>query len=418
MTAPQPTSDPSRAGGSSLPPAAEAVVRRRRVETRQRRLTWWGAGMTVLFLGLLGGLVVVGYQASLRIGGGTEQRVTDASAPGYVATPRPSVTDLYVVTDPDGNFASALLVVPDESGQGGTVVPMSPSFILPEQQGAPPVSLKDVFAAGGVDALRQQLGIALGVRIDSAETVPAEAVSSLAGTEPVEITGVDNLTSVDEDGNEELRYPSGTLSLAPDEVATFLAFEGKDDPVPNQVLRAQAVWEELLARAAAAPVGDLPAGEQAEGSEGPVFSEAIGSLAGGDVRFDAVPMAKVPVPGTYFVAWMPDGENLDDFVARVVPLPTSPVPGQRTPVAVMNGSSDPGATAAAVPAVVRSGGEVVLVGNADSFDVAVTTVEYADDASAGTAERIATELGVTAIPAEGSIEGASVRVVLGADQAP
>ena len=248
--------------------------------------------------------------------------------------------------------------------------------------------------------------------------MPAEAVSALAGTEPVEITGVDNLTSVDEDGNEELRYPSGTLSLAPDEVASFLAFEGKDDPVPNQVLRAQAVWEELLGRAAAAPVDDLPGGEQAEGSEGPVFSEAVASLAAGDTRFDAVPMAKVPVPGTYFVAWMPDGEGLDEFVARVVPLPTSPVPGQRTPVAILNGSTDPGATAAAVPAMVRSGGEVVLVGNADSFDVAVTTVEYADDASAGTAERIATELGVTATTADGGIEDASVRVVLGSDQAP
>lgn len=403
----------STTSAGSMPAAAEAVVRRRRVQTRQKRVTLWGILVTLVCVLLLAALAYVGYQASLRVGGGTESRVTDPTAPGYVADPRPTDTDLFVLTDAEGGFASALVVVPDQSGQGGTAVPISPSFVVPEYEGSPPMFLADVFAEGGIDGTRERLGIALTFAIDSAETVPAEAIAELAGGESIQFENVDNLVARADDGTEEVRYPAGDLSLEPDQIVEFMAFEGADDPAPNQALRTQTVWEQLLDRAAGSPPAGLPEGERSLDSDSPGFAEALSSLLAGEVRFESVPMERVPVPDSYLVAWMPDPAAIDQFVARVVPLPLSPAPGVRTAVSILNGTTDPDATAAAVPEVVSSGGWVSLVGNADSFDVASTTVEYSGAAAADTANRIASMLGVEATEATGPIESASVRVTLG-----
>ena len=258
------------------------------------------------------------------------------------------------------------------------------------------------------------LGIALEFQIGSAETVAPQALANLAGGQPVQIENVDDLIEPTPDGPGPVRYPAGTLTLQPDELAGFLAFEGADDPAPNQALRAQAVWEQLFAAADDADLASLPEGQAAEGSTSPGFGPTVQSLVAGDPRFDQVPIAKVPVPDSYFVAWMPDPANIDGFVARVVPLPQSPAPGIRTPVELLNGTPDDTATGALVAKIVEAGGEVALIGNAESFDVATTTVEYSEG-GAETAEALASVLQDTATEATSPIEGATVRVVVGSD---
>jgi hypothetical protein len=128
-------------------------------------------------------------------------------------------------------------------------------------------------------------------------------------------------------------------------------------------------------------------------------------------------MDTVPVPNSYLVAWMPDPEALNAFVARVVPLPESPAPGVRVPVALLDGAGDPDLLPPAIPSIVRAGGEVTQVGNAESFDVPATRVEYADPAAAEVAQRIAAELGVTATAGVEPLEGALIDVVIGTDRA-
>lgn len=426
------TSTEEGSGGSTersadepvLPAAATAVVRRRRVQTRQRRLTIWLVVSSLLFVAVLVALAWFGYDASLRVGGGTEAKITDPDAPGYVAEPRPTPTDLYAVVDDDDALASVLVVVPDPEGTGGTAVPLPSSFSVPPgSDGEAPVTLGTVYSEGGIDALSERLGVALGFRFFSAETVPPATLAALVGDEPISVEIFDNLVALDPErpadtSADELRYPAGTVELAPEELTEFLGFEGRGDPPPNQALRARTLWEEVLDSAAGRDLGDLPSGERSEGSDGPGFGPAVQSLVDGDVTFDSVPVTEVPVPGTVFTAWMPDEGNLDGFVARVVPLPESPAPGVRPPVAVLDGTGGTASLPAVVPLVVRSGGEVAAVGNADSFDVAVSTVEYAGGSTVrSVAEGIAGELGIDATEADGTIEGAAIRVVIGADRA-
>lgn len=404
---------------ASLPPRAAAVVRRRRVQARQRRITRWQAGVSVFFVVLLAALVFFGYRATLQVGGGTDSRVTDPSAPGYLADPIPTPVDAYVAVDDQGNYVSSLIVVPDASGAGGTVVPLGSLFALDE----PPMFVRDVYNEEGIEGFRSRVGSTLGFSIGSVQEVPAEALVELAGGEPVEVDNPDPLiTPGDGEGAGEVRYPSGTLTIQPEDLTEFLAFEGADDPAPNQQLRVTQVWEELLARAEGRDHEDLPTGESTEGAKSPPFGETVDILSAGEVNFDSVPMYRRALPGHIMVvAWMADPEYLDDFVARVVPLPLSPTPGRRSSVAILNGSTDPDAISAAVPKVVAAGGEVSVVGNAESFDVGSTSVEYLYPDAREAADAIAEALGVTATegsaPEDAEMQGVAVKVVLGSGAA-
>jgi hypothetical protein len=418
-TPPTDTPSPGTPPPAGTAPVAEAVVRRRRVEVRQKRTTRWMALVTGVAVLALAALAFVGYKATLRISGGSAEQVTDPDAPGYLAEPRPSEVDLFVVTRPDGTFASALLAMPSGSGDGGTLTPLPGTIVVPEYEGAGAQSVQALYDEGGLDALRERLGVALSFRIRTAEVVPAEAVAALAGVEPVTVESPDDLVERSESGEVTTRYRAGEVTLQPEEVVDFLAFAGADDPSPNQALRAQAVWEQLLPRAAAVDPAALPRGEATEGSDAPGFGETVSRLVAGEAVWDQVPLADVPVPGTLFVAWMPDAANLQQFVARSVPLPQSPVPGIRVPVRLRNGTDVASAASAAVPVVVGAGGEVLLIGNADSFDVATTTVGWKTPGARPVAEAIAAQLGVTAGPLEetADLDGAVVDVVIGADRA-
>lgn len=65
--------------------------------------------------------------------------------------------------------------------------------------------------------------------------------------------------------------------------------------------------------------------------------------------------------------------------------------------------------------VVSAGGEVALVGNADTFDVATTEVLYATDEAAEQAAAIAKEFGAEAKKSSDVPSGATIVVVLGED---
>ncbi|MEZ5237521.1 MAG: hypothetical protein R2716_00655 [Microthrixaceae bacterium] len=253
-----------RGEGSQLPPRAEAVVRRRRIEHRQRRITRWQAGATAAFVLLFVGLAWLGYRATLDVGGGSDSRVTDPTAPGYLAAPVKTIVDGYVVVGLEGEYVASILVVPDSSGSGGTVVPLSSTMVLPE----PETFLRDVYDTGGLEEFRSRLGETLGFSISSVREVPVEALVDLTDGLPVEVENPDPLI-VPGEGGGDVRYPSGTLSVPPEGLAEFMAFEGADDPAPNQQIRLSQVWEELFARAEDRDTLELPEGDATEGADSP-----------------------------------------------------------------------------------------------------------------------------------------------------
>jgi hypothetical protein len=423
------------------PAAADAdaepvVVRRRRTEQARgrrgrgrrpgsaERTVWWQLGSTAVFVALLIGLAVTGYRASLLITGGGTGKVTDPKAPGYVAEVRPTPVDLVAVTAEDGALAGALIV--STTGASERTVSAVPATMAagPGEDGLFP-QISDAFAAGGVDELRTVLGVGLTFGFTSAEVITAEefkAFTGLAG--PLTVKNVDNLIdnperSINANPEDEfVRYRAGDVVLQPDEVATFLAFAGIGEGADRQMLRHLNVWEQLLEALKGKDLSAIGASSDGdEASRGPgAVAELLAEIGEATVRYEPLPLVPQPIPGTYFTTMVPDSAALPTYVARVVPFPTSAIPGQRARVELLNGTSKEDSALLVAPKVVAAGGEISLLGNADSFDVAATRVEYLAPEAQEAAESIAKALGVTATEATEQSGGIDVRVVVGGDR--
>ncbi|MFZ4518656.1 MAG: LytR C-terminal domain-containing protein [Microthrixaceae bacterium] len=411
----------SRSSGSSTAPSAPSA----RTTPSRRRLTFLQAGLAVLFVLLLVGLGVVGYRASLKITGGGST-VTDPKAPGYVAEVQPTPVDLVAVESAKDRLASALIVVGGADGKGGTVIPIPPSLVLPAYDGAAPITAGEAYTQGGISSLRERLGPAVTFGFTSASTVTAEQLGRLVQlTGPLKVQNADNLLepvnrldpnyrpAAGGDGTGTVKYRSGSLTLDGPQLAEYLGFTGEGETVVNQALRQQAAVTALLTGLKGKDltgVADAASGQDA--SAGSVLAD----LVSGDVRFDQLPVREQTVPGTLFKESVPDDQQLPGFVSRTIPAPIAAFPGQRARTRLLNGTTDAAAATPLTPDIVAAGGTVVLLGNAESFDVATSRVEYTAPAAAPAAQAIAAKLGLTATKVKGADAGVDVTVVVGRDR--
>ena len=82
---------------------------------------------------------------------------------------------------------------------------------------------------------------------------------------------------------------------------------------------------------------------------------------------------------------------------------------------LLNGTTDKAAVLRAAQPIAAAGGQIVVMGNAESFDIAKTRVEYNVEAQKSAAESIAVGLGVKASFAGTESDAVDVTVILGAD---
>jgi len=383
---------------------------RKRRRGRRRTTGWWVAA-TLLFLVALGALGFIGYRSSLKITGGTPA-VTDPAAPGYVAEVEPTPVELLAVQDAAGKLAAALIVVTDAGGTGGTVISVPAQLFMPPVEAAPQATLADIYAAGGIESLRNRLGTGLGFGFTEAANVPAADVAALAGlVGPITFENFENLSPAQkltdppaDPATDAVTYRAGQVTLPPEQVVDFIGFEGRGELVDNRGIRQQQVWKTLVDGLKGKDIAATGA-----------LGASIAAVSAGDVRFEQLPVATKPEPNSIFVVTVPDAAALPAFTARTIAAPVSAYPGQRARTRILNGTSTPTATAPVGPKVVEAGGMISSVGNAESFDVPITRVEFVSPAAQPTAAAIAAELGVQATQATTTPAGADIIVVVGAD---
>jgi LytR cell envelope-related transcriptional attenuator len=150
------------------------------------------------------------------------------------------------------------------------------------------------------------------------------------------------------------------------------------------------VWRTWIAAIAASTDADVVPGERTSG-----IGRFLGGVAAGAVTYDVPPLLEAPRPdgSMTFVA---DAQATFDLFEERVPFPAAARIGGRVRVSVLDGVGAEGLAAAAGRDVVRAGGQVVVVGNADRFDSVGTRVVYFDGALADRVEAFAEQLGVEA----------------------
>ncbi len=321
---------------------------------------------TVLLVGM-GALTIAG--AGLAVGGlsavrnstvGRFQQALGPTEPGFQASVVPTPTMGLLLRSGDGRLAGAAVLALEPEDAGGSVAVVPASIVVTDETGAEH-TLDTVYADRGAAAASQALGEALTVAVD--ETIEVDEATWTQLVEPVGPVTV----RLDDPVGE---WAAGEVVLQPDDVGRFLAARAADEPDLARVERQQTFWDAWLPMVAAAGEGALP-GEVETG-----VGRFVRVIAAGDGTAAAVPVA--PEDTADGVRYRPDPQHLGQFLSFTIPYPTSPAPGIRTRVRLLNGTDDPALTDRAARALVSSGAAVAVVGNASTFAEPETRFVYGD----------------------------------------
>ncbi len=359
----------------------------------------------------MGALTIAG--AALAVGGlsavrnstvGRYQQALGPTEPGYQASVVPTPTMGLLLRSGDGRLAGAAVLALEPEDAGGTVALVPASIVVTDAAGAEH-TLDEVYADRGPEAASQALGEVLTVAVD--ETVEVDEATWTQLVEPVGPVTV----QLDDPVGE---WAAGEVELQPSDVGRFLAARAADEPDLARVDRQQAFWDAWLPKVRDAGEAALP-GEVETG-----VGRFVRAIAAGEGAAAAVPVGREDTADG--VRYRPDPRRLGQFVSVTIPYPTSPAPGIRIRVRLLNGTDDPALTERAARALVRSGAAVSVVGNAATFSEPETRFVHGGPQE-DQARWLQQALGVGRLdPAGGGQDGATstdddidVTVILGQD---
>lgn len=330
----------------------------------------------------------------------------DPADPGYEAFLEPTAVQAVVGLADDGTLSwVAVLALGGPGGAGGSVVLVPAATLAPadEAEAFPAEPLRVRYAREGLAATRQGVADVLGVGVDEVVDLSPPRLAELLG--PVAPLTVANPDAIGD-------FASGELVLAADEAVALLLASDPEESDLTRLTRHEAVWQAWLAAIAASSDPDVVPGERSTG-----IGRFVRGLAAGAATFAVPPGAEQVSEEFAGVVYVTDPAEAIDAMEDLVPFPAAARPGDRLRVRVLDGTGADGLQLALARDVVRAGGQVVVVGNADNFAATESRAVYFDGALAERAEAMGAELGLPVEQIEGlnPDDRVDVTVVAGSD---
>lgn len=300
------------------------------------------------------GLAVTGLSNVRSSTVGRYEQVVGTDEPGHQAYVVPTPTMGVLHRDAGGELVGTALLALEPGDAGGAVIVVPPATVVPRTEGG--TTLADVYGDEGAEAAAQALGLVVTADVTEHVEVDDDLWAQL-----VEPAGTVELR-LDQDVG---RWDAGDVRLEPADAGPFLAARGEAESDLARLERQQAFWSAWLPLVESGGEDALP-GEASSGIGRFVRGVAHGATVVG------LPVGRDDSADE--VRFVPDAALLGDLVAQVVPYPAAPEPGGRVRVRLLSGTGDADQAAAAARALVAGGAEIVIVGNAPTFDVAATTL--------------------------------------------
>jgi len=282
--------------------------------------------------------------------------VSDPSAPGFEALLEPTPT-LALLHVQDGQLTSMAVLALNAGDIGGSALVLSPRVWGSE------ADLLDFAGTsafgGGPEAVLPSLQAALDFGIEDMAIVDDARWAELVA--PVEPIHVENPTAAGP-------FPAGPVTLSADQVGAYLS-AGDGEDLQGDAVRQRGFYKAWLDALAASDDGGSVAGEVEAG-----LSRFVHGLASGPVRLDTTPTVETVVDGaprTYV-----DTAAMSALVPELVAFPVAGAPGGRVRVRLLDGTGDPEHVQRTASMVIPADAEIVVVGNADTFDYKETEIRY------------------------------------------
>lgn len=333
--------------------------------------------------------------------------IDDPDAPGFEALVDPTPT-LVMLHDRAGKLdAITVLSLSNGDGGGGGVllVPDRTVVDLPIL-GVAPIEAAYEFGDAQIEA--QAVGDLLGTAMHETEVVGADRWADLVA--PVAPITIDNPNELIADG--EVRFPIGEIELEPSDVGAYLEAHDAEGSDLARFARHETFWAAWLEAVAADGTPAAVPGELESG-----IGRFVRALSAGRSLIETLPVqpARADLHGED-PAFVPRGNEVQTLVTRFVPFPSSPSPGARARLRLLNGTNDTTLAASVASDLPPAGVSIVLIGNATSLDEETTTVRYVGDEFRPEALRVVEILGVGNVVEESRpSDAADITVTLGAD---
>lgn len=385
---------------------------------------------------LAAAIPALGFVGFNKVFNTTEGRRVDAQndprKPNYEANVTPTSVMLLAQVSPDGTTVSGLTVLSLGGGDLGGGVLFIPVNTLTNKvdtstststtgstlptttkplSGAT-TTLAEAYASDGPNVLDQLTANVVGVSFEEFALMTDDQLAAfVAPAAPLTIDNPDRLVQVDTAGRTKVVFAAGPLTLQAADVAHYLSLRNPQESDLNRLSRHQLVWQAWLAAVKASSNPNVVPGEVGSG-----LGRYVRGLARGNVQMATLPVAPKPDPKTGAETLVPDAEQVAQLMATFVPLPTPANPGDRVRVRLLSGVGPVDVNRLLSSGLVTTGSQVTIVGNADRFDYATTTIVYYDDEFAAAASALQHHLGVGQVTkSTAPADSEDVTIIIGKD---
>ena len=411
------TAPPARAHGEEIAGEAGSLADGDEGDLpRARRVTWRSVVFTLLLIPSVVAVPVLGYAGATILRdedtGQVVNRESDAAAPGFEALVTPTPTQMVAMLDGAGAVAGVQVLALTDPMGGGTVVSAPVATHVPVAfVDTDTKSLEELYGLSGLNGLEQAVETMFTAGMAEALEIPPDQWAALIA--PLGSLTVENptaFTGVRPDGTPGATFEEGTITLTPDQVADFILLkaDGEVDTARND--RQIALWQAWI-EAVAEQGDDSVPGEVDQG-----LGRFVRGLAGGVSSVVPLPVDQIPIPGVSLVdsnIFLPAEDQVDALSLRAIPFPVG-VGRLRTRLIDGVGDVD-GLKAEAAAVLVENGAEITVIGNAQEFGVAETTVVYFRTADEPAAQVMADAVGGRLERGDSTNESVDVVVVIGRD---
>ncbi len=344
------------------------------------------------------------------------ETITDPTAPGYRAFVDPTATMLIAHTTDAGELVGITVLARTALDQGGTAVLMSAELLLePTDDPADAVFVRELYGTEGLEGLSRGVGDLFGFGFrETLEITTSELAGWLRLVEPLPLVLNDDLVSVDASGLVEVEYPAGTSALTGADAANVYGWLNDGEFDSNRTQRQVELWElwlSLVGRADDLDAATLPFEDG--------LSPYLRSLGAGARQLEVMPLGAVSFGGDdppFYAQTDEQKEQLENLAREMVPLPIGSHLGARPTVSLLDGTGTGAPRDALLPVLVDAGAEVKVIGNAQAFGVADTTVAYHVPDRQQAAIALADAIGASVRFVDDSDQPVDLTVIVGSDR--
>jgi hypothetical protein len=341
--------------------------------------------------------------------GSLEVAITDPSAPGYETLVVPTPSHMVFGVDEAGDLTMVVVMSLASNDEGGSVLLLPPETIADGTH-----RLKDVYASGGLDAVRSAVAKLVGAEVDAVSVLdPTSWAQFTAASTPMRIVLPEALVLPGAEGADDIAYPAGPVELTAVDIASVLSWLNPGEDPFNRIIRQRHFWEAWAASIAEAGAGpDVVPGEADSG-----LGRMLLGLGKGTSLVHQAPVSALTTAPSGAEAFLPLEAELREIVAAMIPFPIPAEPGGRARLRLLDGVGGLDVASRFSPALVRAGAQIILIGNAIEFGLAETAVVYHSESFLETAQGFADAVGGARLTHEPATDVVvDITVIIGIDQ--